>query len=291
MDEPIPAGATEPVDVVQVRADEALIAALGRADTPVGDPADPIDERLAGLLRSWRDDVHSVPERPLVDLTTAQAALATAPRPRRRHNPVGPWATAAAVLVIAFVGMGLAAKGAEPGDPLWNVTKVLYSEKAKSVEAAVTVRNKLDQATAALHSGKISEAQDALEEARRNLSAIAIEDGQQDLADRTEQLQAELVGNTGPKPPATSQVGAPATSTSALVSTTSQAPAPPPVTSEPPPPATTDSPTPTTEPGTGVGTSSPEPPSVPGGGGSSGSTEERGEDTSSTTGSGSGITG
>lgn len=234
MDGPLPPGATEPVDVVQVRADDALIAALARADDPQVD--DPIDERLAGLLRNWRDDVHSEPERPLVDVAAAHQALAAAPRPRRRQNPIGPWATAAAVLVIAFVGMGLAAKGAEPGDPLWNVTKVLYSEKAKSVEAAMSVRGKLEQATEALQSGRVNEAEKALREAQSKLPAIAAEDGQQALASRAEQLMAELVG-TAPNTTEPTTTSAP--SPSSLVppaATTTTAPV---VTSTDPPVETT----------------------------------------------------
>jgi len=252
MDGPLPPGATEPVDVVQVRADDALIAALSRADETHID--DPIDERLAGLLRTWRDDVHAEPERPLVDIAAAHQALASAPRPRRRHNPIGPWATAAAVLVVAFVGMGLAAKGAEPGDPLWNVTKVLYSEKAKSVEAAITVRRKLQQATEALDSGRVSDAKVALEEAKDKLTVVAVEDGQQALTTRTEELLEELGGTTGPTtPPATTSTSAPSAPTSSTEptapstsagpgTTTVEQPAP---SSEPPP--TTDPSTPTDE--------------------------------------------
>lgn len=246
MDGPLPPGATEPVDVVQVRADDALIAALGQSESQHIN--DPIDERLAGLLRTWRDDVRAEPERPLVDLVAAHAALVAAPRPRRRQNPIGPWAAAAAVLVVAFAGMGLAAKGAEPGDPLWNVTKVLYSDRAKSVEAAITVRGKLQQASEALHSGRVGEAEEALREAQSQLPEIAVEDGQQALANRAEQLLAELVGSAPvtSAPPATS---APLPSSPAAPVVTTPAPAPAPTTTEPPaatttnpPPATVSSP-------------------------------------------------
>jgi hypothetical protein len=259
MDGPLPSGATEPVDVVQVRADDALIAALGRADDPHID--DPIDDRLAGLLRNWRDDVHSEPERPLVDVAAAHAALASAPRPRRRQNPIGPWATAAAVLVVAFVGMGLAAKGAEPGDPLWNVTKVLYSEKAKSVEAAISIRGKLDQAKEALHSGRVNEAKEALQEVQDKLPAVAVEDGQQALADRTEELMDELVGTapapTQPTPPpgassTSSLPTAPSTSDSAVATTSVEAPAPSTTATTAPPGGSPSNPTPTSDPGPGA---------------------------------------
>lgn len=263
-----PPGATEPVDVVQVRADDALIAALGRAeDTHIDDP---IDERLAGLLRNWRDDVHAEPERPLVDIAAAHAALAAAPRPRRRQNPIGPWATAAAVLVVAFVGMGLAAKGAEPGDPLWNVTKVLYSEKAKSIEAAITVRGKLEQASEALHSGRVNEAKEALREAQNQLPAVAVEDGQQALASRTEQLMDELV-STAPITTPSTTTSAPSPSTTAITSPTETEQPAATTTTEPPVETTTE---PSTSATAGGGSSDPPSPTNPEPGSTPGSEDQ-----------------
>jgi Anti-sigma-D factor RsdA to sigma factor binding region len=251
-DEPLPQSVAEPVDVVQVRADDALIAALSGQTTPRVD--DPIDERLADLLRSWRDDVrHEEDHRPLVDLSAATAALASAPKPRRRpQSPFGPWATAAAILVIAFVGLGLAAKGAEPGDPLWNVTKMLYSDKAKSVEAAVTVRHKLDDADRALRNRDFTTAKIALDEAKRQLPVVAVEDGHQQLASRTEQLLAQINGPTSvtPTPSTTPQPATTPESTTTTTTTTTISP--PAVPSESPtspssePPSPTNPPTPTT---------------------------------------------
>lgn len=210
--EPLPRGATEPVDVVQVRADDALIASLGQAESLQID--DPIDERLATLLRAWRDDVHAEPQRGL-DLGTAVSALASAPRSRvPKQSPFGPLATAAAVLVVVFVGLGLAARDAEPGDALWGVTKVLYSDKARSVEAAVTVRTKLDQATDLLHTGDLNAALAALQEARQKLPGVAAEDGKQELATQAQQLMEQLAGTGAAPPPG---VSAPATSPSSAV--------------------------------------------------------------------------
>ena len=240
LDEPLPLGVTEPVDVVQVRADDALIAALNAAEDLHID--DPIDERLAELLHSWREDVHAEPQRPLVDLAAATAALATAPRTaRRRQNPFGPLATAAAVLVIAFIGLGLAARGAEPGDPLWNVTKVLYSDKAKSVEAKVTVSKKLEEAQQALQSGNVPAAMIALQEARQKLTVVAAEDGKQELATRTEQLMSEVNTSTATTPTSPPTV----TSTTPTATTTPDTSTSPSTTTNPPP--TTTNPTTTTE--------------------------------------------
>src|SRR5829696_3452503 len=188
-DDPLASGAREPVDMAQVRADDAFVEALGKVNRSPA--ADPLDERMASLLLSWRDDLEADSGRPLVDLDTAAAAVRNAPRPATRQV-FGPLAAAAAVLVIAFTGIGLAARDAAPGTPLFGVTKVLYSDKAKSIEAAVAVRTKLDVAREALASGRVAEAQTALKEAQRELPVVEAEDGKGDLASRTDQLIVEL---------------------------------------------------------------------------------------------------
>lgn len=217
VDDPFAATTGEPVDMAQVRADDALIDALAGRNRAAGDP---LDERVASLLLAWRDDVNAEAAGPLVDMETATSTVKSAPRPRSRRT-FGPLAAAAAVLVIAFTGVGLAARDAEPGNPLWGVTKVLYSEKAKSVEAAVAVRNKLEAASQALESGRVDDAQVALEQAQQKLPVVADEDGQDDLVARTEQLIAQLEDLT-PIPP-TSPTG----TETAITSTT------PDVTTEP----------------------------------------------------------
>ena len=61
--------------------------------------------------------------------------LLRAAAPRRRPVLM-PVAAATAMAVIAFSGLGLGARAAEPGDTLWPLHEVLYSEDARSVEAA-----------------------------------------------------------------------------------------------------------------------------------------------------------
>ena len=243
LDEPLPLGAAEPVDVVQVRADDALVAALGLAEDVHVD--DPIDERLAGLLRSWRDDVHDAPAPPLLDVGAAMAAMTSAPRVRRQSRPAspfGPLATAAAVLVIAFIGLGLAARGAEPGDALWNVTKVLYSDKARSVQAAVTVRAKLDEASKAYQTGDVGAAMAALQEAQKTLNVVSPEDGKAQLETQAEQLMA-MVGTTPNTVPEMTTAPAATTTTTSVLPTEPSTSA---VSSTPPPTTTAVSPSPTT---------------------------------------------
>jgi hypothetical protein len=243
VDDPLASATGEPVDMAQVRSDDALIDAL--TDPSRTSATDPLDERLASLLLSWRDDVGATTAGPLVDIETAASTVKAAPRPRKRQT-LGPLAAAAAVLVIAFTGVGLAARDAEPGNPLWGVTKVLYSEKAKSVEAAAAVRTKLEAASDALASGKVAEAQDALEQAQEKLPVVAAEDGQGALVARTEQLIAQLEQLT-PLPPTSPTSTEEAASPSTTEAPTSDVT---PLPTEPPPDPTTTTPpvVPTTEP-------------------------------------------
>lgn len=243
-DDPLATTSGEPVDMAQVRADDAFIEALANASRTAGSAEfDPLDERMASLLLSWRDDVNAEAAGPLVDLDTAAAAIKAAPRPSGRQL-FGPLAAAAAVLVIAFTGVGLVARDAAPGTPLFGVTKVLYSEKAKSVEAAAAVRTKLEAATDALESGRVADARVAVEEAQEQLPVVQAEDGQGDLVARTEQIIAELERRTptSPVPPPTSTSSPAASTTNPATSATSPAPLPenPVVTSTPTPPSPTE---------------------------------------------------
>lgn len=270
VDDPLATERDEPVDMVQVRADDALIEALaGASRTP---DADPLDERVASLLLSWRDDVNSEAAGRVVDLETAVAAVRNAPRPPVRWQLFGPLAAAAAVLVIAFTGIGLAARDAVPGTPLFGVTKVLYSDKAKSVEAAIAVRTKLEAASQALSSGRVDEAQEAIVQAQEKLPVVAAEDGQGDLVAQTEQLIAQLERLTPPPsaPASASPPPIPSATTSVPTSlpVATTAVVPPLTTTNPPPPpptsAVTTSSDTTAPSATAEGGGTPSLPSLPG---------------------------
>lgn len=80
-----------------------------------------IDAGLAEVLSAWRRDVRGDddgdPDELFVDVDTALAVVARAQRPSPRRRPwLMPVAAAAAMAVIAFSGLGLGARVAEPGD-------------------------------------------------------------------------------------------------------------------------------------------------------------------------------
>lgn len=233
-----------PADLAAVQADDALLDALGGPNPRFS----PSDEPLANVLLQWRREVDSEPVAELVDTDTAMELVAGARRPEPRRNPVlMPFAAAAALLVIAFSGVGLAAKSAEPGDRLWGVTEVLYTEHARSVEAADTVQRELQEAETALDQGREADAQTALERAEQDLGAVSEEDGQDQLAQQHEVLSRQLTEQpagqdepSGPpagsssqppsdaagQPPASTEPGQPGTDQSTSPSTSPSEPQP-----------------------------------------------------------------
>jgi hypothetical protein len=198
----------EAIDLALVHADDEFLDLLGGARLDDGDGDDLGefgDERLTELLMSWRRDVDAEPIDELVDpklaIVTVQAA-----KIRRKHRPrlLVPLAAAAAVLAIVFAGVGLMARDAEPGDTLWALTKVLYADHARSVEAAQTVRADLQEARAALTEGNVAVAKSKLEDAHAALPDVTGEDGYDELEAQHASLLAQLPGNpsgeAGPPP-------------------------------------------------------------------------------------------
>jgi len=181
-------------DLSMVHADDEYLDRLGGAN--LDDPDELPDDQLSALLMAWRRDVESEPVDELVDPKLATVTVHAA-RVRRRRRPrlLVPIAAAAAVLAIAFAGVGLLARDAGPGDPLWALTKVLYADHARSVEAAQAVRTDLREAEAALSAGRLDEAKSKLEDAHAVLPTVSSEDGKQGLEEQHASLLAQLPGN------------------------------------------------------------------------------------------------
>lgn len=194
-----------PADLTAVQADDVLLDLIGRDWHAPG----PADDELTRMLSTWRQEVQAEPVAELVDTNTAMAIIQAARRPARRRNPVfGPIAAAAAVLVIAFSAVGLVAKSAQPGDQLWGVTQVLYSDYARSVETAATVRTELNEANTALRQGKPDRARAALRHVQQQLPVIGEAEGRTDLTARHRQLEEMLQG--APETDSATPPGAPA---------------------------------------------------------------------------------
>lgn len=256
---------TSEYDLSLVHADDEYLDLLGgvRLDDPDGVP----DDQLSELLLSWRRDVETEPIGDLVDDQLATVTVQAA-RLRRKRRPrlLVPVAAAAAVLAIAFAGVGLAAQNAQPGDTLWALTKVLYADHARSVEAAEEVKADLREARAALSDGDLDEAKSILEDAHAQLSTVSSEDGQNELEKQHRDLLAQIPGNPSgeaSQPPLPNPTTAPDPGTDTGGTGTDPESPTSPDTSVSTPPETTTPPEDTTTPPTSTETRSEEEP--PGG--------------------------
>lgn len=196
----------DPVDLAALQADDELLDALGGPnpvlpETPGTGPS--VDE----LLVAWRQDVDAAPIDDLVDVDTASATIAQARRPRRKHLKrwhLVPVASAAAVLMITGTGFGLAARDAQPGDMLWGVAQVLYSDHARGVQAATSAREELDNAEGAIVGGDQSSAEAALRSAQQEMEDVDQDHGLRELRAAHSSLTARM-GGGGEQPEQTSQ--------------------------------------------------------------------------------------
>lgn len=268
-------------DLSAVQADDALLDALGGSDPALADGLG--DHELNALLVAWRRDIDSEPLAELVDVDTAVRTVNTAALARRhassgrRRRLLVPVAVAAAVLAIAFTGTGLAARSAEPGDTLWGLAKVLYSDHTRSVEAAADAKLDLEKANLAIAGGNLDLARQALQDAQAALSQVSDEDNRDQLLEQHRQLAAQLQNPDAPVqgptqttstqvppggsatqvPPAGSATSIPGSGsgTTSLPGTGTPTPTPPPPTTETPTPPPPTTPTTTAASGNDPGTS------------------------------------
>jgi len=189
----------EPIDLVAVQADDELISALsaGMALSSAGSGSYQADDHVVALLSAWRADVTAEPIPELVDLEMAVAAVKAgqqaAARPSRstRARHLVPVAAAAAFLVLVGGGVSLGSATAEPDSALWPVSKMLFSERAASVEAAVRASDKIDSAKKALNDGQPDVAAHELAQAQNDLQAVRPQEGQAQLVDVKDFLAAK----------------------------------------------------------------------------------------------------
>ena len=141
----------DPVDLGAVGHDEAFISdlAVGRP-TPVSDDS---EYQLAAMITAWRTDALSapIPAEPTLGQIDAAIAVQTGRGSMSRRLRIV--SGAAAILAVFGAGLMVMSEGAEPGDPLWSVKQVVFSEQAKQTQARVNVEDNLDAAKAAYESG------------------------------------------------------------------------------------------------------------------------------------------
>jgi hypothetical protein len=138
-------------------------------------------------------------------------ASITSPHRRRRRRfdrLVVAGVAAAAIIGAGSAGSVAFAGAAQPGDTLWPISRVVYPDRAKSVEAKVEAQSALNRARQAVDDGDTSHARAYLAEAREKSRDVRDAEGAATLRGETDAMLREIDGSadTG----ADTQISAPA---------------------------------------------------------------------------------
>ncbi|WP_072806623.1 anti-sigma-D factor RsdA [Rhodococcoides yunnanense] len=192
---------TGPVDIAAVRRDDEFIDAIG-GDGPVA--TDNADEyQLALLLASWRAEIvtPALPSGPRLDEVVAVVeqeivAAGSNRRSKSRSRPtlLRPIAGAAAAIAVVMGGLVVFSYNSSPGDPLWSVKSVVFSQQADSTVAQIDTSSKLSQAEELIAAGDVEGARALLDGASAATGGVIDQAQKSDLEvwlqRLTEQLQA-----------------------------------------------------------------------------------------------------
>lgn len=188
------------VDLAAVRRDDEFLTALSAGG--YARPGDDAEAELGELLYSWRAETLAAPAVPLAfaDVEAAIAAEAarvgSAAKRRTRLRHLRVLSGAAAITAVAAAGLLVLSENSQPGDPLWNVKKVVFSEAAAQTEATVDAQANLERAEEALAHGNVAAASALVNSAEARLQPVS----DPDIRQRMEQWIARLRGD-GKKPP------------------------------------------------------------------------------------------
>ncbi|MFD7848038.1 anti-sigma-D factor RsdA [Nocardia sp. NPDC059764] len=258
-------GDTGPVDIAAVRRDDALIDAIS-GDGPVQTGTSE-EYQLAALLADWRAEIMAepLPAGPDLDVIVAavnqeigarQARIGAGNRGRLRL--VRPILGSAAALALIFGGLTAFSYNASPGDPLWRMKTVVFSEQAQSTVVS-RADSDLEQAKELIAQGKAEEAKPLMERAADNASQVNDSGKKDSLTDRWQQLYTQLQA-TAPKIAESLAAVAPATTKPPVVPSSANVPVSPVV------PPKTDGNPPTTVDSSILGGTNPNPNPATGGG-------------------------
>lgn len=164
-------GGAEPVDFLEVHADNELIDALvaGYAWEWAEDHASQRERRLVAALRDWRDEVHQSPLPTLATVQEAGEAIAAGRSPAlSRRRGVSALAAAAALLAVAGAAVSLS-NTMQPDPPL---RPTALATPPPSLAAASQVSMALDAARRALAEGRVADARSELAAAAPVLGQI-----------------------------------------------------------------------------------------------------------------------
>ncbi|MFD4366163.1 anti-sigma-D factor RsdA [Rhodococcus sp. NPDC058521] len=204
-------GDDTPVDVAAVRRDDAFIEALA-GDGHVATET-PEQYELALLLADWRSGIVSTPMPKGPQLDEVVAAIEKSNRTattRSRMRLLRPIAGAAAAVAVVMGGATIFSYNAQPGDPLWNVKQVVFTQQADSTVAQIETTSQLEEAERLISSGDTDQARAMLETASARSGDVRdagargeLEQWHARLATELEKLQPVVPGTAVPPAPGT----------------------------------------------------------------------------------------
>ncbi|MCK0439928.1 anti-sigma-D factor RsdA [Gordonia alkaliphila] len=238
------------VDISAVHHDDEFLQALIEGTALPGDgPVDPAEAELGALLFAWRTEVLAVPMPAEPTLEDVEQAVADTDNDRKRQavsRHLRMISGAAAITAVAAAGLLVLSENSQPGDPLWNVKKVVFADEAQQTQAAFDVQNGLERAETALSEGEISDASDLVDQAERELESVQDADTrtrmQQWIARlRSSEALAKDPAPSTPRPstPSTDPATPPAEASESTSVTVTVTPSVPPTSPEPPPSSST----------------------------------------------------
>ena len=218
-------GDDAPVDVAAVRRDDALIDAIAGGGPVATDS--PEQYELALLLTNWRADIVAtpMPTGPLlddviaaIDASDARSARSAARGKLRLLRPI---AGAAAAIAVVMGGATIFSYNAAPGDPLWSVKSVVFSQQADSTVAQIDTTSQLQEAERLIAAGDAEAAKNLLEGAADRAGGVRDADMRNELDVWRAKLAAEVEKIAPTTPPA----AAPGTTTTDAPPQTTELPA------------------------------------------------------------------
>jgi len=204
-------GDDAPVNVAAVRRDDALIDAIAGGGPVATDS--PEQYELALLLTNWRADIVAtpMPTGPLlddviaaIDASDARSARSAARSKLRLLRPI---AGAAAAIAVVMGGATIFSYNAAPGDPLWSVKSVVFSQQADSTVAQIDTASQLQEAERLIAAGDAEAAKNLLEGAADRSGGVRDADMRNELDVWRAKLAAEVEKIAPTTPPATTTPG------------------------------------------------------------------------------------
>ncbi|GCE42725.1 hypothetical protein Rhow_006854 [Rhodococcus wratislaviensis] len=221
-------GDDAPVDVTAVRRDDALIDAIAGGGPVATDS--PEQYELALLLTNWRADIVStpMPTGPLLDDVIAAIDASDNVRSARsaargKLRLLRPIAGAAAAIAVVMGGATIFSYDAEPGDPLWSVKSVVFSQQADSTVAQIDTTSQLQEAERLIAAGDAESAKNLLDGAADRSGGVRDADMRNELDVWRAKLAAEVEKIAPTTPPAATTT--PGTTTTGAPSQTAELPA------------------------------------------------------------------